>query len=268
MAGHCPGEVIFFARDASNPVLAEHRQKGGRAAFVREGSIILARGREEEVLVSVDRVPLTHQGRVAFQVENVLAAVAAVWSLALPPDVVRDGLASFTPDVRQLPARFNVLRAAQATVIVDYAHNPSALAALVDALAHFPAERRTLVFSGCDRRDADIVQMGKIVGNGFDRVILYQDQGNDNRADGELNALLRRGLAGSNRVSEIVETANEREAIARGLQTVRPNEVLVLGVEAIEEALEFLERSVVSGQESGVGGDEGARNDKSRATDH
>jgi len=38
--------------------------------------IVLAEGAQELTLLSIDRVPLTHGGRVGFQVENVLAAVA------------------------------------------------------------------------------------------------------------------------------------------------------------------------------------------------
>ena len=44
MAPHCPGSVIFFARDSQNPVLVAHREAGGRAVFDQDGEIILADG--------------------------------------------------------------------------------------------------------------------------------------------------------------------------------------------------------------------------------
>jgi cyanophycin synthetase len=242
MARHCPGTVVYFAREGCNHVLVGHRQTGGRAVFVRDGSIFLAEGAKEELLAALSSVPLTLQGRVAFQVENVLAATAAVWSLGLPLPDIRARLATFAGDRRQVPGRFNVLQAANATIIVDYAHNPSALAALVDALVHFPQERRTVVFAGCNRRDDDLVRMGEIVGNGFDRVILYADRDNSDRTDGELNGLLRRGLAAGQRVSETIEADSELGAIELAWQTRRPGELLVLGVEAIEEALTFVDR--------------------------
>jgi cyanophycin synthetase len=242
MAGHCPGAVIFFARGGDNPVLAGHRRAGGRAVFVRDGSIILAEGERETELTPLSRVPLTHQGKVAFQVDNVLAGAAAVWALGVPLDTTRSGLASFAGDTGQVPGRFNVLRSQGATVIVDYAHNPSAFSALVDALAHFPGRRRTLVFTGCNRRDADVLHTGEVVGNGFDRVILYRDRGNNDRADGELNGLLRRGLAAGKRLTETVEVDGELRAIETALESLVPGELLVLGVEAVEEALAFVQR--------------------------
>jgi len=237
MAGHCPGGVVYFARDGGQPVVAAHRGRGGRAVFARDGSVVLAQGKREEVLAALAAVPLTHQGKVAFQVENVLAAAAAAWCLALPLEQVRARLATFRGDADQAPGRFNVFQAGGATVIVDYAHNPSALAALVDALEHFPHRRRTWVSTGCNRRDCDIVSMGEIAGNGFDRVILYGDRGNEDRADGELNVLLRRGLAGGKRVAETVEVADEAGALQLGLQDLVPGELVVIGVESTPAAL-------------------------------
>jgi cyanophycin synthetase len=242
MAGHCPGSVIYFARDPDQPLLTAHHAGGGRTVFVRDGSIVWAQASNEEVLIALDRVPLTHGGRVSFQVENVLAVAAAAWALDLPTEVVRNGLASFTGDPRQIPGRFNVLSANGATVIVDFAHNPSALTALVEALDHFPHRRRCLVFSGCNRRDEDIIRMGEVIGNGFDQVILYADRDNENRADGEVNALLSRGIDAGDRVAQVREVENEPRALETAVADLRPGDLLVLGMEALEEALAFVQR--------------------------
>jgi cyanophycin synthetase len=237
MAEHCPGSVIYFARDAGFPGVEAHRATGGRAVVVRGGNLVLAEADREEVLLSLAQVPLTHAGSVGFQVENVLAATGAAWALGLPPGALRTGLESFTGDARQVPGRFNVHQTRGAAVVVDYAHNPSALTALVEALDGFPAVRRTIVFAAGNRRDNEIIEMGEIVGAAFDRVVLYADKGVSDRANGELNDLLRRGLAAGQRVLETVETASEREAIATGFRDLRAGDLLVIGVEAIDEAL-------------------------------
>jgi cyanophycin synthetase len=235
MAAHCPGSVTWFARDPGF-----RRPPGARAVFVRGGAIVRATGTAESELLPLARVPLTQPGGIPFQVENVLAAVAAAWALDLPLDAVRTGLETFTGGVQQLPGRGNVFAVGGATVIADYAHNPSALAAVVAALDCWPHRRRSLVFTGCNRRDADVIEMGAIAGDGFDRVVLYADEGNSDRSDGELNALMRRGLAAGKRVSEIQEVRNERDAIRAALADLRAGEVAVLGLEAIEESLGFI----------------------------
>ena len=93
MAEYCLGKVIFFALSAADPTIVAHRQVGGKAVFVQHGTIVLAEGDSEIPLASLSDVPLTHGGRISFQVENALAAVAAAWALGISrePDPGRPG---------------------------------------------------------------------------------------------------------------------------------------------------------------------------------
>jgi cyanophycin synthetase len=237
MAEGCPGAVIWFARDGDRPRIARHRDTGGRAAFVRGGAIVLAEGGREERLADLADVPMTHAGRAGFQVENALAGAAAAWALGLDRAAIRAGLASFTGDPAQVPGRFNVLHARGATVIIDYAHNPSALDALIDAAGNFAHERRTLVYSACDRRDEDVVRQGEVLGGRFDRILLYRDEGNAVRRDGELNLLLRRGLTASGGAPEVLEVRGEPFAIEWALSDLRTGDLVIIGATSIEETL-------------------------------
>ena len=112
---------------------------------------------------------------------------------------------------------------------------------MIESLDAFPHRRRSLVFTSGNRRDADVVAMGRLIGDGFDRVLLYADYGHSDRAEGELNALLRRGIAAGKRVSETVEVPGEMAAIEAALADLQPGDLLVLGVESIEEALAFVQ---------------------------
>src|SRR5207248_9529009 len=134
MAPHCPGAVVFFARNGNHPVVTQHRAANGRAAFVRDQYMILAEGSHEIRLAALDRVPLTHGGRIGFQIENALAAAAAAWSLGVPCEQIRAGLETFASDMESAPGRFNLLTVNGAAVIMDYGHNPSSLASLIEAL--------------------------------------------------------------------------------------------------------------------------------------
>jgi len=129
---------------------------------------------------------------------------------------------------------------------------------MIDALAHFPHQRRTLVFTGCDPRgDDDVVAMGALIGAGFDRVILYEDRGNRGRADGELNALLRRGLGDSKRVSKVIDIADEMAAVEFALQQLRPGDLVVLGVASIGQATALVQAAFgARGAKEGVRGAE------------
>ena len=229
MAPYCLGRVVFFGLD-------ETAFPGRRpAVFVRDGDVVFVDDPEIHV-IALAEVPFVHGG-VGFLIENALAAVGAAWGLGLSWDAIRTGLRTFRGDADECPARFNVLPAGESTVIVDYAHNPSALEAMIAGLACFPQPRRTIVTAGSNRRDEDLVDMGARMAGAFDRVVLYADYGHAGRADGELNAMLRRGLAAGPRVRTIEELPSERAAIDHALDTMTPGELVVLGVEAIEESL-------------------------------
>ncbi|HEV3162618.1 MAG TPA: cyanophycin synthetase [Isosphaeraceae bacterium] len=248
MAKYAKGSLIYFCRDPHHPVMTQHREQGGRVVFDRDGSIFLAEGSHEERLIALTRVPLTHQGRVGFQVENALAAAAATWSLQVSLPSIRAGLESFVGDIQHTPGRFNVLHAEGATVILDYGHNTSALAALIDAIAAFPHQRRSTVFSVAgDRRDEDIVRQGEIIGDAFDRVHIYEDACNRGRADGDIIAFLRRGLEASTRVSEITETRGELVTIDVALNALQPGDLLVIQPDQVELTLSYVQRALAAG---------------------
>jgi cyanophycin synthetase len=243
MAPKCPGKVVFFARDPAQSVLAAHRQNGGRAIFVRDGSIVIADRAREEVVISLDRVPLTHRGRIGFQVENALAAIAAAWSLGVPLDVIRARVESFAANLDQSPGRFNLLEIRGATVVIDYGHNSSALLALVEAIEKLPHQKRTIVYSTAgDRRDGDIVRQGEIIGQNFDQAILFEDHYLRGRAEGEIIGLLRKGLASATRTKTIEDVRGAIPAVEAGLKAAQPGDLVVIQADTIDETVQYLHR--------------------------
>ena len=241
MAAHCPGEIVFFALEANHPVIVRHRGVGGRAAFIRDRQVVLATGDCEETLISLDRLPLTRNGQVAFQVENSLAAIAAAWSLGTPLDVIRSRAESIAADTDKVPGRFNVLEIEGATVVVDYGHNSHSLAAVIEAVNTFPHQRRTCVYSTAgDRRDCDIIRQGELLGAAFDRVVLYEDHYRRGRTQGEIVGLFRKGLESATRTKEIIEVAGATKAAEAALTSVEPGDLVLLQADAIDETMQWL----------------------------
>ena len=95
MAELCDGEVIFFARDPALPVIAAHREQGGRAVLVEAGSIVLVTGQESQILVELSAVPILATASAGLQLEYVLAAVGAAWALGISSELVCAGIKTF-----------------------------------------------------------------------------------------------------------------------------------------------------------------------------
>jgi cyanophycin synthetase len=247
MAEHCPGSVTFFAHDGALPRLATHRAQGGRVVYVEHGAIVCAQGRSEH-RIAMSQIALTANGSLRFQVENAMAAIGAAWALALPWPVIEQGLAEFVSDSDSVPGRFNRFEYRGATLIADYGHNRDAIAALVAAVQTMPARRRLAVISGAgDRRDEDIVCQTELLGEAFDEVVLYQDAAQRGRPDGEVLGLLRKGLACASRTRRVDEIRGEFMAIDVALSRLGRDDVCLVLIDQVDEALAHIARRIQEG---------------------
>jgi cyanophycin synthetase len=240
MASSCPGSVTFFAKDANHPIIATHRAQGRRVVYLDGDAIVAAEGKRLH-RIPLKEIPLTHDGKIGFQVENAMASIAAAWALRIDWDVVHAGLNSFVSDARTAPGRFNLFSYRGATLIADYGHNPDAIGALVRAIDSMPAKRRSVVISGAgDRRDDDLRRQTRILGDAFDEVVLYEDQCQRGRADGEVVALLREGLANAKRTKSVKEIRGEFVAIDTALAGLSQGDLCLILIDQIEEALAYI----------------------------
>ncbi|TFV87905.1 cyanophycin synthetase [Oxalobacteraceae bacterium OM1] len=244
MAKACPGSVTYFAVDRHHPVMATHRAKGRRVVY-RDGDAIVALQGSFQHRFPLAEIPLTRNGAIGFQVENAMAAIGAAWALELDWQVIRTALGSFVNDSGTAPGRFNVFDYRGAMLIADYGHNPDAIQALVGAVEAMPAKRRAVVISGAgDRRDEDLRRQTEILGDAFDDVILYEDQCQRGRADGEVVGLLREGLRNARRASHVQEIVGEFLAIDTALARLQPGDLCLILIDQVEEALEHIGKRV------------------------
>ena len=247
MAGKTRGAVTFFAADKFHPVMATHRAQGRAVVFVENGQLVAVKG-DFEQRIALSDIPVTMGGAIGFQVENVMASVAAAWALNVPWDTIRLGLLRFSNDNDNAQGRFNLFQFRGATVIADYGHNPDAMLALVQAVQAIPATRRSVVISGAgDRRDQDIRQQTEILGDAFDEVVLFEDQCQRGRQDGEVIALLRNGLSNAQKTTSISEIRGEFLAIDTALNKLSAGELCLVLVDQVEEALAHIAKRVAQG---------------------
>lgn len=236
-----PRKTIFFALDGENAVIVRHRIKGERAIFVRDGSIVRASGPNEDVFISLSEVPLTHGGRIGFQVENTLASVAAAWALGIDDELIRQGVRSFVPSLDQNAGRFNVLDLKGITVIVDYGHNVDALRALLDGLRQFENKRRIVVYSSAgDRRDSDIVEQGRMLASEFDEAWLYEGDYVRGRESGEIMRLLAQGLENAPRTRRVESIIGHLKSVDLAMESAQAGDLVMIQADTADETVQYL----------------------------
>lgn len=247
LAANCRGSVIYFARHADTPALVAHQSSGGQAIYCDEGTIWLAEGRRRRPLALAAELPSAHGARVGFQLQNLMAAAAAGWALRVPDAVLRQGLLSFSGASVVAPARFEVVEHQGRTFIFDYGHNADALRALVEAVDCWPSLHRSIVYTAAgDRRDEDILEQARIIGDHFDRVYLYEDQCRRGRSEGAVVGLMREGLALAGRVQQVIHGSGERAVIEQALGDTAPGELLLCQVDQVASALGWIDDWLVA----------------------
>src|SRR6185503_13347137 len=210
MGRHCSGSVIYFSMDPNNEMIRRQASRGRRAVTVEPGRngdmIVLRQGRKNLPLVWTHLLPSTFEGRARMNVQNALAAAAATWAAGAHLHDVRQGLRTFTTSYFMAPGRLNMFELDGYRVLVDYAHNAPAVSALgefVERLAEPSASGRRALVTGQrigvmatagDRRDDDIVELGRIAAAHFDTIIVREDANNRGRPRGETAALIERGV--------------------------------------------------------------------------
>jgi cyanophycin synthetase len=174
-----------------------------------------------------------------------MAAIGAAWALGLDAEKIARGLHSFESTANAVPGRFNQFKKKGATDNPDNCHKTDAKRALTTAEAAKKPNKNHVVVSGAgDRRDEDIRDLTRILGNAFDNVILYQDACQRGREDGEVLRLLQEGLVGATQAKQIKEIHGEFLAIDTALDEVSEGDVCLILIDQVEESLAYLKEKV------------------------
>jgi cyanophycin synthetase len=223
-------EVLYFSLDADNPILLRHLEHGGRAAYLEDNAIVLANGARHEAIVDVRTMPVTLKGAARYNIANSLAAAAALAASGFGNLDIADGLRSFVSDWKSNPLRSNVFDVDGVTVIVDYAHNSAAYAALAEtARAMSPGRLVGVVAAPGDRRDGDLVDIGATCASGFDELVVYETE-NRGRTAGAVAAKLVEGIRLARFEEDHLQVELDvHQAIRAGLARCEKGDVLLFG---------------------------------------
>jgi UDP-N-acetylmuramoyl-L-alanyl-D-glutamate--2,6-diaminopimelate ligase len=166
-----------------------------------------------------------------FNVENVLAAVAAATLLDVDDDAIAEGIRA----VVGVPGRFEAVDEGQDfAVVVDYSHKPEALGAALGAARQLGPGRLTVVFgAGGDRDRTKRAEMGRIAHELADRVIVT----NDNPRSEEPIAIVEEILQGAGTDVEI--DLDRRSAIAAAITEARAGDVVLIAGKGHEQGQEI-----------------------------
>jgi cyanophycin synthetase len=214
--------VTWFTLNATLPFVRTHVADGGDAVYEADGAVVLNRAGMATLVERVERIPLTLDGLARYNVANVLGAVGVASGLGIPVESIAAALRAFRPSSEDNPGRLNIFDLNGAQVILDFAHNPHGVAAVVSMAAALPAERRlVLIGQAGDRDDESIRELARAAwGAHPDRIVIKELARHlRGREPGEVPAILadeflRLGASENQLVVVDSEMAGVREALA------------------------------------------------------
>jgi UDP-N-acetylmuramoyl-L-alanyl-D-glutamate--2,6-diaminopimelate ligase len=166
-----------------------------------------------------------------FNVENVLAAVAAARSLGVPAATIAEALPTFG----RVPGRFEPVDEGQEFgVLVDYAHTPDSLENVLRAAREVTRRRLHVVFgAGGDRDRGKRPLMGEAARRLADRVLVTSDNPRNEAPEAIIDQVMQGAGPGAER------EVDRRRAIARAVETAEPGDVVVIAGKGHEQGQEF-----------------------------
>jgi cyanophycin synthetase len=226
IAARVKAHIVYFSLEADNIVIRRHLGVGGKAFFVREGTIYAARGNQSRPIVRIADIPVTFGGAAVHNVQNALIAVAAAASLNISPQHIKHSLCSFEKN----PGRLTMRDIAGIRICVDYGHNPAGYEALIQTVKKLGAKRLIGVIAAPgDRPDRCIISMGKSAGYGFDQIIIKEDSDLRGRESGQVAALLKAGTLDSGHDPASINIIySEAEAVRRALKMAEKGDLIVV----------------------------------------
>ncbi len=234
--GRCRFEVLNYddaaLRSLCKPTTITYSAAGDRAATwwaeqVRPsafGQLFVAHGPNGIRVEAGVAQPGLHN------VANALLALATLVAAGLDPQTAASGIAA-CPGV---PGRLERVDGPGEVVgIVDYAHKPDAIVAVLSALRDLATARGgrvlCLIGAGGDRDKGKRALMGAAAANGADLVIITDDNPRT-EVPTVVRAAVRAGAEAAGSVAKIVEVAGRRAAIDEAVRLAAPGDVIaVLG---------------------------------------
>lgn len=234
-------KVGLFSIDPDNARFEEHCSNNGIGATKdHDDNVIIRDGQKIIHVENVKNIHITMNGMADFMTENVLAAVLAAYSLKIPVESIRKGLTTFYPNEKQAPGRLTTIDFENCKVMVDYAHNPHGLEAFAKLMSKINAYKVGIITAVGDRRDQDIISVGKLVAAIYDELIIRIDEDTRGRDPEEIIQLLRQGITEVDPAIKYHIIPDMKEAVHYAISNAKAESYIVVSADHAEKAIKIV----------------------------
>lgn len=232
--------IIYYSSDFNNELIKENINKKNTAIYIKDNYIYVNnRGREYKV-VNINDIPITLNGTLEFNVENAMAACAALVAMEIDYSMIKIGLENF--NLEDNLGRFNIYDYNGIKVVLDYGHNIEGYKKVLPTLKSIGKGKITgIIGIPCDRNDYVAKEVGNISAKYLDKIIIKEDKDRRGRESGEVPKLIKEGILEINKNANIKIILNEVEALKVALNEASRGDIIIVFFEKFKPLVEFIE---------------------------
>jgi cyanophycin synthetase len=228
----------WFARDAEEPLLRDHRLRGGSTCGAHRDHLLLHHRGETHDLGPIPAMPLSIGGVAAYNIANLAAAALAAGALGIEAASIAEVFARFGSNLHDNPGRMMRFEIDGAQVLIDYAHNPDGLRgflSVANRLRGKDGRLGLLLGHAGNRQDGDIEALARTAAEFRPDLIVVKENDSQlrGRNPGEVPGIIRRELLRLGLPEAALQMREtELEAARFALAWARPGDVLALPLHA------------------------------------
>jgi UDP-N-acetylmuramyl tripeptide synthase len=245
MKHRAKSQVALFSLHSLSHAFSAHVLAGKPGASVENRHLcIWDQGKKLEV-VKVEDIPITFNGSLSFMVQNALAASLAAYLKGISVEQIAAALQTFYPSAEQTPGRMNHFEIKNVHVLVDFAHNPDGFRGVRDFLktvTHHP--KQGIIVGTGDRRDEDIIELGRLSAEMFDEIYIHQKKFLRGRTAADIIQLLKQGIQSVKPSLPVHHINDDDEPLTYVLNRAQKGSLIVALSDVLDDPIGLMRRII------------------------
>lgn len=227
---------ILFSMDENNKYLQDNLKNGNPIVFYRDETIYVKNRGKEYKIASAEEMKFTMNGKLKHNIENAMAACAALVGIEVDYCIISKGLKQFKSCEEDNRGRFNMFDVNGVNVILDYGHNIDGYKVIIESLKNIGFKNITGIIGVPGDRDLNTIKtVGKLSGEFFDSIVIKEDKDLRGREKGEVANIMLEGVKEASRKNLKISTIlSEEEALRETLKIAKKGETIIMFFEDYE----------------------------------
>ena len=235
-------EIIYFSKSNENELILKNIQDGKKAVFVEDNSIVIVNNKKKYKLADINEIDISFNGHLEYNIENAMAASAALLGLSVDYCMISKGLKEFKSNEKDNCGRFNIYDYSGRKIILDYGHNIEGYRAVISSLNKMKNNNDLIGVIGIpgDREDAVAYEVGKICAHGLDKIVIKEDKEKRGRKTGEVAELLKKAILKNKSDCNLKVCLDEVQALEYAVNISKKGDIIIVFYEDLKSLVDFI----------------------------